>query len=315
VQICCAERRFGVLASEYVWVNFGQSVERNALMQDFRGMVLGSLAMLAMCASCAGKGGDRRNLPTRAFPEGRHPGLGYRADERPRRSGADTDLRRDATVMGAAGAGRQAGRRGLGARHLAEYEAAQNYFGATVGRFANRIAHARFTLNGKTYLLPANDGSNSLHGGGNGFDRRNWTIKAFRSGEVASVSLGLYSPDGDAGSPGNLDVTVTYSMNVAGSLTIAFEARTDRATVVNMTNHAFFNLSGGQDPVGILGHRLTMPASHYTPVDASLIPTGELRSVAGTVFDFRKGKIMSRRPARRKGWNKSCLVEATITTF
>lgn len=181
----------------------------------------------------------------------------------------------------------------LGHDTVAEYERTQSYFGVTVGRYANRIAGARFTLDGKTYVLPANNGPNSLHGGGNGFDRHNWAVKQISSGEVAAVSLGLHSPDGDAGYPGNLDVTVTYAMDAAGALSITFEARTDRPTIINMTNHALYDLSGGQDPAGILGHRLTVPASRYTPVGNTLIPTGELRSVEGTVFDFRQGRVVS----------------------
>lgn len=166
-----------------------------------------------------------------------------------------------------------------------------NYFGVTVGRYANRIAAGKFVLDGKTYQLPVNDnGVNSLHGGGKGFDKQNWTIVSLKSGPTATLVLGLSSPDGDAGYPGKLDVTVTYTLDEAGNLGIAFDAKTDKPTIINMTNHAIFNLAGEGSPDGALGHRLTIPAKAYTPVDANLIPTGELKPVAGGVFDFRAGR-------------------------
>lgn len=166
-----------------------------------------------------------------------------------------------------------------------------NYFGVTVGRYANRIAAGTFSLDGKVYQLPVNDnGVNSLHGGGKGFDKQNWTIVSLKSGPTATLVLGLTSPDGDAGYPGKLDVTVTYTLDEAGNLGIAFDARTDKPTIINMTNHAIFNLAGEGSPDGALGHRLTIPAKAYTPVDANLIPTGELKPVEGGVFDFRAGR-------------------------
>lgn len=181
----------------------------------------------------------------------------------------------------------------LGYDDLASYVDHPNYFGVTVGRYANRIAGGKFTLDGKTYQLPLNDKVNSLHGGGKGFDKTLWTIVSTKSGPTASVVLGHRSPDGEAGYPGNLDVTVTYWLDEAGSLTIAFEAKTDKPTVVNMTNHAIFDLAGEGSPQGATGHRLTIPASAITPVDATLIPTGKLLPVQDTVFDFRKGRIVS----------------------
>lgn len=175
----------------------------------------------------------------------------------------------------------------LGYDDLASYVDHPNYFGVTVGRYANRIAGGRFTLDGKSYQLPLNDTANSLHGGGKGFDKVAWQVVSVKSGPVATLVLRHISPDGDAGYPGTLDCTVTYALDEAGALTIAFEAKTSKPTVVNMTNHAIFNLSGEGSPDGATGHLLTIPAKAYTPVDASLIPTGELRAVAGSVFDFR----------------------------
>jgi aldose 1-epimerase len=176
----------------------------------------------------------------------------------------------------------------LGYDTAAEYVAHPNYFGATIGRFANRIGGAAFTLDGKRFALSANDSRNSLHGGASGFDKRVWKVLAVESGPKAYVRLGLRSADGDQGYPGNLDVEVTYSLDEAGSLEITHRATTDAPTVVNLTNHSLFNLAGEGAPDDVLSARMTIPARRYTPVDAGLIPTGELRAVAGTPFDFLK---------------------------
>jgi aldose 1-epimerase len=180
----------------------------------------------------------------------------------------------------------------LGHDTVAEYEAKQDFFGVTVGRFANRIAKGRFTLDGTTYQLPINNGVNTLHGGGNGFDRKNWTVGAVKKGSTASVVLTLVSPDGDSGYPGEVTATVTYSLDDKGNLTIAFAAKTTKPTIINMTNHALYNLAGHCAPQGAMQQRLTMPASRYTPVDDTLIPTGELAPVKGTPFDFTKGRVL-----------------------
>jgi aldose 1-epimerase len=180
----------------------------------------------------------------------------------------------------------------LGYDDLDGYVSKPNYFGVTVGRYANRIAGGRFTLNGKTYQLPLNNGPNSLHGGDKGFDKQVWTIVSVKQGSTASVTMALISPAGDQGYPGTLRVTATYALDEAGALTIDYDAATDAPTIVNMTNHAIFNLAGEGADEPILDHRLTIPASRYTPVNAALIPTGELKPVAGTVFDFTKGRII-----------------------
>jgi aldose 1-epimerase len=181
----------------------------------------------------------------------------------------------------------------LGFDAAADYEARPNYYGVTVGRYANRIAGGRFTLDGHTYQLPQNNNGNSLHGGAEGFDKRNWRIVAVESGPVARVVMALTSPDGDQGYPGRLEVTVSYSLDDAGDLTIAFDAATDKPTVVNMTNHALFNMAGDGAPEGTARHMLTIPAQAYTPVGETLIPTGELRPVVGTVFDFRAPRLLA----------------------
>jgi aldose 1-epimerase len=181
----------------------------------------------------------------------------------------------------------------LGYDDLSSYVDHPNFFGVTVGRYANRIAGGRFMLDGKSYQLPLNDKTNSLHGGGNGFDKALWKIVSVKSGPVASVVLAHRSADGDSGYPGNLDATVTYTLDEKGDLGIKFEAKTDKPTIVNMTNHGIFNLAGEGAPDGAMNQRLTIPASAITPVNATLIPTGKLRPVAGTVFDFRTPRVIA----------------------
>lgn len=176
----------------------------------------------------------------------------------------------------------------LGYDDLAGYVDHPNYWGASVGRYANRIAGGKFSIDGKSYQLSRNDKTNSLHGGAKGFDKLPWRIVSVKSGAQASVTLALTSPAGDQGYPGTLKVTATYALDDAGNLTIDYDATSDAPTVVNLTNHAIFNMAGEGAPGGILRHKLTIPASRYTPVDAALIPTGELKPVAGTPFDFTR---------------------------
>ncbi|WP_206606181.1 aldose epimerase family protein [Steroidobacter cummioxidans] len=175
----------------------------------------------------------------------------------------------------------------LGYASLDGYLTKPEYFGATVGRFANRLAEGRFTLDGKVYQTPRNDNGNALHGGERGFDKVLWEIVDVKRGDTASVRMRYVSKDGDQGYPGTLTVFATYSLNESNELRIEYTATTDRATIANITNHAYWNLAGEGAAVGAMGHMLTIPAEHYTPVNAKLIPTGELKSVANTVFDFR----------------------------
>ena len=172
------------------------------------------------------------------------------------------------------------------------------YFGATIGRYGNRIAAGKFTLDGKTYSLAINNGKNSLHGGNRGFDKVIWTNDAdvYAASETSlpsnpadseqSISLSYLSKDGEEGYPGNLNVAVTYTLTGRNEIKIHYTATTDQDTVFNPTNHSYFNLAG-HDSGDILGHVVTINADQYTPVDAGLIPIGELRKVAGTPFDFR----------------------------
>jgi aldose 1-epimerase len=161
------------------------------------------------------------------------------------------------------------------------------FFGAIIGRYGNRIGHGSFTLDGKKYSLPLNNGENTLHGGPHGFNNVVWKAKPITNG----VELTYLSKDGEAGYPGNLSAVVRYTL-VKGDLRIEYSATTDKDTVVNLTNHSYFNLAGQGD---ILSHQLTLHASRFTPVDAGLIPTGELKSVEGTPFDFRKATAIGAR--------------------
>ena len=171
----------------------------------------------------------------------------------------------------------------LGFDTLDGYLKGHPYFGALIGRYGNRIGGAQFKLGGKAYNVPANDGANSLHGGTRGFDKRVWTAK---EAGADALELSYLSRDGEEGYPGNLHVTVLYTLTDANELRIDYTATTDKETVVNLTNHSYFNLAG-QGSADILQHQMTLYADRYTPVDKGLIPTGELRPVAGGPFDFR----------------------------
>lgn len=191
---------------------------------------------------------------------------------------------------------RAANRRGqfedvvLGFNRVEDYVAHTAYFGAVVGRYGNRIARGRFTLDEKEYVLATNNTPGGipchLHGGRTGFDRRIWAAEFRAHPTQPSVTFRLRSADGDEGYPGNLDVAVTYTLSAAGELQIDYRARTDLPTPVNLTNHVYFNLAG-DTPGNVLGHVVTLGASHYLPVDAGMIPTGTIAPVENTPFDFR----------------------------
>lgn len=174
----------------------------------------------------------------------------------------------------------------LGYDNLQGYLDKSPFFGTIVGRYGNRIGKGRFTLDGTTYRLPVNNGENHLHGGPQGFDKKVWKAEPFERADAVGIVFTLTSPDGDMGYPGTLQATVTYTLTNDNTLRFDYEATTDKATPVNLTQHTYFNLAGAGNG-DILGHEVEMLADRYTPVDKGLIPTGEVASVEGTPFDFR----------------------------
>ena len=180
----------------------------------------------------------------------------------------------------------------LGFDRLEDYLKVHPFFGVLVGRYANRIGGARFTLDGVEYTLAKNDGENHLHGGVKGFDKVLWTAELIDTAHGKSLNLTYESPDGEENYPGDLKVTVNYILTDDNGLRIDYEATTDKRTVVNLTNHAYFNLRGDGD---ILDHVVMINADKFTPTDKGLIPTGELRDVEGTPFDFRQPKAVGLR--------------------
>jgi len=182
----------------------------------------------------------------------------------------------------------------LGYDSLDGYLKATPYFGAIVGRYGNRIAKGAFTLEGRTYKLVTNNGPNHLHGGTRGFDKVVWKADPFDGPSGVGVVLTYTSPDGEEGYPGTLNARVTYTLTDRDELSFEYFATTDKATPINLTQHSYFNLAG-EGTRDVLDHQLTIDADRYTPVDATLIPTGELASVAGTPFDFRKATAIGAR--------------------
>ncbi|MCX0242459.1 aldose epimerase family protein [Streptomyces drozdowiczii] len=194
---------------------------------------------------------------------------------------------------------------------LDDYTGKNPFFGALVGRYANRIAHGRFTLDGTEHQVPTTDRGHALHGGPDGFHTRIWRAEGTATDEAAVLRLTLHSPDGDMGFPGALDVTVTYTLDAAGTLALDYAATTDRATVVSLTNHAYFDLTARGD---ILGHTLQVDAGHYLPVDEEGIPEGPAAPVAATPFDLTAPQTLADRIAlpdeqlRRAGGFDHCWV-------
>jgi aldose 1-epimerase len=181
----------------------------------------------------------------------------------------------------------------LGMDTLDGYLRQTAFLGALIGRYGNRIAHGAFTLDGKAYSLPKNDGDNTLHGGPRGFDKQVWKARIGGGGR-AEIELSYVSPDGEEGFPGALSIRVTYTLTDENELRIDYAATTDKPTVVNLTNHSYFNLAGAGSG-SILGHQIAIFADRFTPVDQALIPTGELRPVKGTPFDFTAATVIGAR--------------------
>lgn len=175
----------------------------------------------------------------------------------------------------------------LGCDDVNDYTKKSPYFGALIGRYGNRIAKGRFTLDGTEYKLATNDGPNHLHGGKKGFDKVVWTAKPMQTKEGQALKLTYKSRDGEEGYPGNLSCTVVYTLTDNNELKISYEAKTDKDTIVNLTHHSYFNLAG-YNSGDVLGHELMINANSFTPVDKTLIPTGEIKAVKGTPMDFTK---------------------------
>jgi aldose 1-epimerase len=186
----------------------------------------------------------------------------------------------------------------LGEQDLAAYLVSHSYFGAICGRYGNRIGRGRFVLDGKLHQLSCNEGRNHLHGGARGFDKHVWSGRPAADGR--SVAFSYRSADGEEGFPGNLDASVVYGLDEEDRLILEIEAGTDRPTVCNLVNHSYWNLAG-HGAGEVLDHELTLDADFYTPVDAELIPTGEIRKVEGTPMDFRQAKPIGRDIARVEG--------------
>jgi len=182
----------------------------------------------------------------------------------------------------------------LGMDTLDGYRSQTAFLGALVGRWGNRIGHGQFTLEGRTFRLPKNDGENTLHGGPEGFNKKVWKARDASGPDGPAVELTYVSKDGEMGFPGTLTAHVTYTVTSRNELKIDYTATTDQPTVVNLTNHSYFNLAGAGEG-DVLGFQVTIDADHYTPTDAGLIPTGELRSVQGTPFDFRHATAIGAR--------------------
>lgn len=205
----------------------------------------------------------------------------------------------------------------LGFDDLKSYIEQSPYFGCLIGRYGNRIAKGRFTLDGKTYALATNNGANHLHGGVKGWDKAVWNFDAFQRADGVGVILTHTSPDGDEGYPGTVKAKVTYTLTETNQLIVDYEAQTDKTTVINLTQHSYFNLAGAKAAT-ILDHELTLHASKFTPVDDTLIPTGQLAPVDGTPFDFRTATAIGARIngtdeqlTRGKGYDHNYVLDRT----
>jgi aldose 1-epimerase len=256
-----------------------------------RGLMRARAVWVALCGSAVFvAAAPEAPLPWQRKPFGRVPEGGQVELFTLSRGGVEARIAPFGAVLVSLSAPDRAGKRAdvvLGFDALDGYLSQTSYFGVIVGRYANRIRGGRFTLGGVAYALARNDGENHLHGGVRHFGRVLWKARETTTPAGPGLELSHVSPDGDEGYPGRLEARVTYTLSEASELRIDFDATSDKDTIVNLAGHSYFNLAG-QGEGDILGHELTIDADRFTPVGPGLIPTGELRSVAGTPFDFRR---------------------------
>jgi aldose 1-epimerase len=255
-------------------------------MRTRRILIVSAIALAALsCARQSGPAGSMHGVTEKTFgtlPDGRTVRLFVLANS----AGTQVSVINYGGIIVALNVTDRSGKTGdiaLGFDRMEDYLESSPYFGSIVGRYGNRIAEGRFSLDGSTYSLARNDGSNHLHGGLIGFDKVLWRAEAFSQSDSRGVALAYRSPDGEEGYPGTLDATVTYTLTDANELVFDYRATTNRATPVNLTQHTYFNLAGGGD---ILSHELMIKAARFTPVGAGLIPTGEIQEVRRTALDF-----------------------------
>jgi aldose 1-epimerase len=267
-------------------------------------LVVAGVASAAFLASCAGKEGAASNLGLGVAPYGKMPdGTAVSLYTLTNDKGMRVKITNYGAITVSVEVPDKAGKLTdvtLGYDTLDGWLKSTSYFGATVGRYANRIAKGKFTLDGQTYTLATNNGENALHGGIKGFDKVVWNAEPVKTADSVGVKFTYTSKDGEEGYPGNLKVTVVYTLNNANEFKAEFSATTDKATVINLAHHTYWNL-GGPAAGDILGHLMMLSADKYTPVDTGLIPTGELKAVAGTPMDFTTPKTIGERIAQVEG--------------
>jgi aldose 1-epimerase len=267
-------------------------------------LVVAGVASAAFLASCAGKEGAASKLGVDVAPYGKMPdGAAVSLYTLTNDKGMRVKLTNYGAITVSVEVPDKAGKLTdvtLGYDTLEGWLKSTSYFGATVGRYANRIAKGKFTLDGQNYTLATNNGENALHGGIKGFDKVVWNAEVVKAADSVGVKFTYLSKDGEEGYPGNLKVTVIYTLNNANEFKAEFSATTDKPTVVNLAHHTYWNL-GGPAAGDILGHLMMLSADKYTPVDAGLIPTGELKAVAGTPMDFTKPTAIGERIAQVEG--------------
>jgi aldose 1-epimerase len=267
-------------------------------------LVVAGVASAAFLASCAGKDGAASKLGLEVSPYGKMPdGAAVSLYTLTNDKGMRVKLTSYGAITVSVEVPDKAGKLTdvtLGYDTLDGWLKSTSYFGATVGRYANRIAKGKFTLDGQTYTLATNNGENALHGGIKGFDKVVWDAEPVKAADSVGVKFTYTSKDGEEGYPGNLKVTVVYTLTNANEFRAEFSATTDKATVVNLAHHTYWNL-GGPAAGDILGHMMMINADKYTPVDAGLIPTGELKAVAGGPMDFTTPHAIGERIAQVEG--------------